>query len=85
VTSAGRWSTLDTATSKLLVVYLNSSRHAGNDDAEVGWRAIINAGANDFGGISPVTKDYVNPEKSWPHLHSLAAATAAAGKALVPR
>ncbi len=51
----------------------------------MGWRAILAAGANDFGGISPVTKDYVNPEKPWPHLHSLAAATAAAGKALVPR
>ena len=58
---------------------------AGADGGEAGWRALINAGANDFGGISPVTKDYVNPEKPWPHLHSLAAATAAAGKALVPR
>ena len=58
---------------------------AGPDGGEAGWRALILAGANDFGGISPVTKDYVNPEKPWPHLHSLAAATAAAGKALVPR
>ena len=58
---------------------------AGVDGGEAGWRALIDAGANDFGGISPVTKDYVNPEKPWPHLHSLAAATAAAGKALVPR
>ena len=58
---------------------------AGSLGAEVGWRAILNAGANDFGGISPVTRDYVNPEKPWPHLHALASATAAAGKALVPR
>ena len=58
---------------------------AGPDGGEAGWRALIDAGANDFGGISPVTKDYVNPEKPWPHLHSLAAATAAVGKALVPR
>ena len=59
--------------------------YAGADGAEAGWRALIGAGANDFGGISPVTKDYVNPEKPWPHLHSLAAATAAVGKALLPR
>lgn len=37
------------------------------------------------GGISPITKDFVNPEKPWPHLGPLAAATAAAGKALLPR
>lgn len=37
------------------------------------------------GGISPVTRDYVNPEKAWPHLQPLTAATAAAGKLLLPR
>jgi FO synthase len=37
------------------------------------------------GGISPITRDYVNPEKSWPHLEALAAATAASGKLLLPR
>jgi hypothetical protein len=37
------------------------------------------------GGISPVTRDFVNPEKPWPHLAPLTAATAAAGKCLVPR
>lgn len=36
-------------------------------------------------GISPVTRDFVNPEKPWPHLQRLAAVTAAAGKALMPR
>ena len=62
-----------------------SVHSAGSGGADLGWRAILAAGANDFGGISPVTKDYVNPEKPWPHLRSLASATAAAGKALVPR
>jgi hypothetical protein len=47
--------------------------------------SLINAGANDFGGISPLTKDYVNPEKPWPHVAALSAATTATGKALVPR
>lgn len=36
-------------------------------------------------GISPVTRDFVNPEKAWPHLQRLAAATAATGRALLPR
>jgi hypothetical protein len=36
-------------------------------------------------GISPITRDFVNPERAWPHLQRLAAATAAAGKALLPR
>lgn len=53
--------------------------------AGLGWRALVNAGANDFGGISPLTKDYVNPEKPWPHIADLAAAIAACGKGLVPR
>ena len=33
---------------------------------------ILRAGINDWGGISPVTKDYVNPEAAWPHLSLLA-------------
>ena len=37
------------------------------------------------GGISPVTRDYVNPEAPWPHLSALAQATAEAGFLLLPR
>ncbi|GLC55761.1 hypothetical protein PLESTB_001026100 [Pleodorina starrii] len=50
-----------------------------------GWRALLDAGINDWGGISPLTRDFVNPEKPWPHLSHLAAATASAGKLLLPR
>jgi FO synthase len=32
---------------------------------------VIDAGVDDLGGISPITKDYVNPEKPWPSLHDL--------------
>ena len=46
---------------------------------------MIAAGINDWGGVSPVTPDHVNPEAPWPALDRLAAATAAAGKLLVPR
>ena len=46
---------------------------------------LIDAGINDWGGVSPVTPDYVNPERPWPHLESLARETAKAGKLLVER
>jgi 7,8-didemethyl-8-hydroxy-5-deazariboflavin synthase len=36
-------------------------------------RLLLRAGINDWGGISPVTRDYVNPEAAWPHLDRLAA------------
>ena len=35
-------------------------------------KLLLRAGINDWGGISPVTKDYVNPEAAWPHLEKLA-------------
>ena len=47
--------------------------------------AIIRAGINDWGGVSPVTPDHVNPEAAWPRLAELRAATEAADKALTPR
>jgi FO synthase len=46
---------------------------------------LIAAGVNDWGGVSPVTPDHVNPERPWPGLDELARATAAAGKILVER
>jgi len=46
---------------------------------------LIAAGINDWGGVSPVTPDHVNPESPWPQLAALAGQTAAAGKTLVER
>ncbi len=46
---------------------------------------LIAAGINDWGGVSPVTPDHVNPESPWPHTADLARDTAAAGKTLVER
>jgi FO synthase len=46
---------------------------------------MIAAGINDWGGVSPVTPDHVNPERPWPALDRLAEQTAAAGKTLVER
>ena len=47
--------------------------------------ALVRAGVNDWGGVSPVTPDHVNPEAPWPHLESLAAQTRAAGRVLLER
>ncbi|HKD54239.1 MAG TPA: 5-amino-6-(D-ribitylamino)uracil--L-tyrosine 4-hydroxyphenyl transferase CofH [Steroidobacteraceae bacterium] len=46
---------------------------------------LVRAGVNDWGGVSPVTPDHVNPEAPWPHLAALAAETRAAGRELVER
>lgn len=40
---------------------------------------LIAAGIDDWGGVSPLTPDHVNPERPWPHLDELAARSAAAG------
>ncbi|HEX4974402.1 MAG TPA: 5-amino-6-(D-ribitylamino)uracil--L-tyrosine 4-hydroxyphenyl transferase CofH [Pseudomonadales bacterium] len=46
---------------------------------------LIQAGINDWGGVSPLTPDHVNPEAPWPQLAQLAAQTRDAGKLLVER
>jgi FO synthase len=46
---------------------------------------MIAAGINDWGGVSPVTPDHVNPEAPWPALAALAECSAEAGKVLVER
>ena len=46
---------------------------------------IVAAGIDDWGGVSPLTPDFVNPEAPWPHLEELARETAAAGKVLHER
>jgi FO synthase len=46
---------------------------------------LIESGINDFGGISPVTPDYINPRHPWPHLAALAQVCAERGFRLEPR
>ena len=48
-------------------------------------QALLDAGVNDWGGISPVTIDHVNPEAAWPELERLAIETAACERRLVER
>ena len=47
--------------------------------------ALLGAGVDDWGGVSPLTPDHVNPERPWPALDELAAVTAEAGFELVQR
>jgi FO synthase len=46
---------------------------------------LLDAGIDDWGGVSPVTRDHVNPERPWPALDRLRAATEARGHVLAPR
>ncbi|MDP4013234.1 MAG: bifunctional FO biosynthesis protein CofGH [Candidatus Nanopelagicales bacterium] len=46
---------------------------------------LIAAGADDFGGVSPITPDHVNPERPWPGVEELRSLTVRAGFELVPR
>ncbi|MDQ4094497.1 MAG: bifunctional FO biosynthesis protein CofGH [Actinomycetota bacterium] len=46
---------------------------------------VLAAGIDDWGGVSPITVDHVNPERPWPALEELRIATEAAGHTLAPR
>ena len=46
---------------------------------------LLDAGISDWGGVSPLTPDHVNPERPWPAIDALAATTAARGKTLRER
>jgi FO synthase len=54
-----------------------------SDTAE--FELLLRAGADDWGGVSPLTADHVNPERPWPHLSDLADRTAELGFALRER
>jgi FO synthase len=46
---------------------------------------LLHAGIDDWGGVSPITADHVNPERAWPALDTLRAATEGAGHVLAAR
>ena len=46
---------------------------------------LLDAGINDWGGVSPLTPDFINPERPWPHLEQLERRTQAKGLQLLPR
>jgi 7,8-didemethyl-8-hydroxy-5-deazariboflavin synthase CofG subunit len=46
---------------------------------------LVDAGINDWGGVSPLTPDFINPERPWPHLEQLRLHTEAKGATLQQR
>jgi FO synthase len=46
---------------------------------------LLDAGINDWGGVSPLTPDFINPEAPWPHLHELRKRTETKGYTLKQR
>ena len=52
---------------------------------ENGYERLLEGGINDWGGVSPLTPDYINPEAPWPHLLELQRRTEAAGQKLMQR
>ncbi len=49
------------------------------------YQLILDSGIDDWGGVSPLTPDHVNPERPWPQIDELAAVTSAAGFTLRER
>ncbi len=49
------------------------------------YEELLSAGINDWGGVSPLTPDFINPEAPWPHLEELSARTEAQGYTLKQR
>jgi FO synthase len=62
-------------------VNLQAPPNLSSDD----YRRLLEAGINDWGGVSPVTPDFINPEAPWPHLRDLQNNTEAAGFTLKQR
>ena len=53
--------------------------------SDANFPRLLDAGINDWGGISPLTPDFINPEKPWPHLRELETQTASKGFTLKRR
>lgn len=68
-----------------LIMPPNVSIQAPPNLAPGGINMLVQAGVNDFGGVSPLTPDFINPEHPWPHLARLQSDVDAEGRTLVPR
>ncbi|MHB1929222.1 MAG: 5-amino-6-(D-ribitylamino)uracil--L-tyrosine 4-hydroxyphenyl transferase CofH [Acidimicrobiales bacterium] len=49
------------------------------------FAALLDAGIDDWGGVSPITPDHVNPERPWPAIEAIRSATESRGRVLAPR
>lgn len=71
------------AVARLLMPEMNLQAPPNLSDPH--YADLLDAGINDWGGVSPLTPDYINPEKPWPHLEELRKRTEAKGFALKQR
>src|SRR6202041_3484334 len=65
------------AVARLLMPSMNIQAPPNLSDPH--YADLLDAGINDWGGISPLTPDFINPEKPWPHLDELQRRTEAKG------
>ena len=65
------------AVARLLMPEINIQAPPNLSDPH--YADLLDAGINDWGGISPLTPDFINPEKPWPHLDELRSRTKAKG------
>jgi FO synthase len=75
------------AVARLLMPKMNIQAPPNLSDPRDGWHYadLLDGGINDWGGISPLTPDFINPEKPWPHLEELQQRTETKGFALRQR
>ncbi len=71
------------AVARLLMPTMNIQAPPNLSDPH--YADLLDGGINDWGGVSPLTPDFINPEKPWPHLEQLRHKTAAKGFALKQR
>jgi len=57
------------AVARLLMPQMNIQAPPNLSDPH--YADLLDGGINDWGGVSPLTPDFINPEKPWPHLHQL--------------
>jgi 7,8-didemethyl-8-hydroxy-5-deazariboflavin synthase CofG subunit len=65
------------AVARLLMPQVNIQAPPNLSDPD--YEELLDAGINDWGGVSPLTPDFINPERPWPHLVQLELRTAAKG------
>jgi FO synthase len=71
------------AVARLLMPEVNIQAPPNLSDPD--YEQLLDAGINDWGGISPLTPDFINPERPWPHLEQLKKRTLAKGSTLRQR
>src|SRR5262249_28166614 len=65
------------AVARLLMPEMNIQAPPNLSEAD--YPELLDAGINDWGGVSPLTPDFINPERPWPHLRDLEERTRAKG------